>query len=63
MNELFKNLLNKSSCAQNGICSTDPVLNALEAVFINEIRQIAFYIVRLKEFNLTNFDIMKEAAE
>ncbi|MDO5438141.1 MAG: hypothetical protein Q4F80_08095 [bacterium] len=60
MNDLFKNLLNKTQCKRNGICSSNPVLNAVDAVIINEIRQISYYIVKLKEFNLTNFEVMKE---
>ena len=61
MYDLFKNLLNKAQCQRNGICSTNPVIHALEAVIINEIRQIAFYIVKLHEMNFSNFDIMKRA--
>lgn len=61
MDNLFKNLLNRTQCQRNGICSTNPVINALEAVIINEIRQIAFYIVKLQEINFTNLEIIKQA--
>lgn len=61
MNDLFKILWDKTPCQKNGICSTNPILWALDIVIINEIKQIAFYIVRLKELNFTNYEIMKEA--
>ena len=61
MYDLFKNLFDKTPCSKNGICSTNPVLNSLEAVIVNEIRQIAFYVVKLKELNLTNKNLMKES--
>ncbi len=61
MDDLFKDIFDASPCKSIGVCSTNPVLYALEAVIINEIRQIAFYTVRLKEFNLINTNIMKEA--
>ena len=60
MNDLFKILWNKIPCQRNGVCSTNPMLWALDIVIINEIKQIAFYIVRLKELNFTNTEIMKE---
>lgn len=60
MYNLFKNLLNKTQCQRNGICSTNPVINAIEVVIINEIRQIAFYIVKLHEINYTNLELIKQ---
>ena len=60
MNDLF-NIFNKTQCKSMGICSENPVLLAVDAVVINEIRQIAYYIVKLKELNLINEKIMKEA--
>ena len=60
MKDLFKNLFNSTQCQRNGICSTNPIIHALEVVIINEIRQIAFYIVKLKELNFTNNDIMQK---
>ena len=61
MHDLFKNLLNRTQCQRNGICSTNPVIHSLEAVIINEIRQIAFYIVKLNEINFTNDEIIKQS--
>ena len=60
MNDLF-NMFDKTQCKSLGICSENPVLSSIDAVIINEIRQIAYYIVKLKELNLINFKIMKEA--
>ncbi len=60
MDNLFKNSQNKIECQKNGICSKNPVLNSLEALIINEVRQIAFYSVKLKEFNFINKIIMEK---
>ncbi len=61
MHDLFKNLFTKNQCQKSGICSTNPLLSAIEAVIINEIKQTAFYIIKLKEMNFTNLEITKEA--
>ena len=60
MKDLFKHLLNKTQCQKSGICSVNPIINAVEAVFLNEIRQIAFYMVKLNELNLSNREVLKE---
>ena len=60
MKDIFKNITENSFCKKSGICSVNPVINALDAVILNEIRQISFYIVKLKEFGITNDEIMKE---
>jgi len=44
-----------------GSCSIDPSTYALEELLLNEIKQIAFYAVKLSEFNLQNEDIMQQA--
>lgn len=59
MKDLFKDLFNKTQCQRNGVCSTNPVIQAVEAVIINEIRQIAFFVVKLHEVNFTNNEIVK----
>ena len=59
MNDLF-NIFDKTKCKSLGICSENPVLSAIDAVIINEIRQVAYYIVKLKELNLINEKIMKQ---
>ncbi len=60
MNDLF-NMFDKTPCKSLGVCSENPVLSSINAVIVNEIRQVAYYIVKLKELNFINDKIMKEA--
>lgn len=60
MKDLFKYLLNKTKCQRSGICFENPIVNAINAVILNEIRQGAFYIIKLNELNLLNRDVLKE---
>lgn len=60
MNELF-NMFDKTPCKSLGVCSENPVLSATDAVIMNEIRQIAYYTIKLKELNFINEKIMKQA--
>lgn len=61
MDNFYKNFWEKSSCQKSGICSANPVLNALEASLLNELRQVSFYIVKLKEFGFENISAMEKA--
>lgn len=58
MYKYFKNIAEKNSCQLNGVCSIHPSLNALYQVLLNELKEISFYIVKLKEFGLTNKSVM-----
>ena len=59
MDDLFKDTPDGTACQSIGACSANPVLYALDAAVINEIRQTAYYIVKLKELNFTNEKIME----
>ena len=50
----FNEFSDKSSCQNSGMCSIDPSSYALEELLLNEIKQTAFYIVKLEEFDALN---------
>ncbi len=50
----FNEFSDKSSCQNSGMCSIDPSSYALEELLLNEIKQIAFYVVKLEEFGALN---------
>ncbi len=57
----FSEFSDKSGCINSGMCSVDPSSNALEELLLNEIRQIAFYIVKLADFGIENAKIAEDA--
>lgn len=64
MFDFIKNLEEQNfipNCLSSGICAVDPTLSALEELLLSELRQIAFYVVRAKEFGYENLKIMSEA--
>ncbi len=63
MYEYFKNMLEKNSCRSIGVCSIHPSVNSLYEILLNEIRESSFYIVKLKEFNLINKEIISKMIE
>lgn len=63
MYEYFKNMLERNSCRSIGVCSVHPSVNSVYEVLLGEIREISFYIVKLKEFNLLNRPIMQKMIE
>ena len=60
MKDLFKDLSENAFCKKSGVCSVNPVINALDAIILNEIRQISFYVIKLKELGYINNGLMKE---
>ena len=58
----FFNIENKniSECKACGKCSTDPVSTALNETFIYEIRQLTYYILKIKELEYENMTIKSE---
>ena len=54
MYDFFKNIAEKNSCLLAGVCSIHPSINALYQIILNEIREIAAYLVKLKEFKIEN---------
>jgi len=63
MFDYFKNIIEKNSCQQNGVCSVHPSINSLYEILLSEVREISFYLVKLKEFGLTNQDAMSICLE
>ena len=63
MYDFFKNIAEQNSCTLMGACSIHPSINALYQIILNEIREIAFYLVKLKEFKITNEKAMKISIE
>ena len=57
----FSEFSDKTSCINSGMCSVDPSSNALEELLLNEIKQIAFYIVKLADFGTKNDGIVQDA--
>jgi len=57
----FSEFSDKSACINSGMCSVDPSSSALEELLLNEIRQIAFYIVKLSDFKIENKAIAQDA--
>ena len=52
MYDFFKNIAEQNSCTLMGACSIHPSVNALSQIILNEIREISYYLVKLKEYNL-----------
>lgn len=63
MYEYFKNIAEKNSCQSLGACTLHPSVNALYEVLLTQIREISFYLVKLKEFGITNKLAMAESIE
>lgn len=63
MYEYFKNIAEKNSCQLSGACTIHPSVNALYEVLLSQIREISFYLVKLKEFGITNKLATAEAVE
>lgn len=51
MPNFFNDFSQKFPCQNSGACSLDPSSDALNVLLMNEIKQLAFYIVKLSEFN------------
>lgn len=49
MYKYFKSIAEKTCCSQNGVCSIHPSTSALYDILILEIREAAFYLVKIKE--------------
>lgn len=63
MYRYFKNLIEKTSCSMSGACTIHPSISAMYKVLLNEIREISFYLVKMKEFGFTNKPIMAQSIE
>lgn len=49
-----------SQCSVNGVCSIDNAVSSLHETVLLHIKNIAFYILKLKDFGITNDLIRKE---
>ncbi|MBQ8636213.1 hypothetical protein IJ425_08695 [bacterium] len=58
MYDFFKNIAEKNSCTLMGACSIHPSINALYQIILNEIREISFYLVKLKAFKIYDNEAM-----
>ncbi len=63
MSNFFNEFSDKSSCKNSCMCSIDPSSYALEELLLNEIKQIAFYIVKLGDFSDHFPDCSKDTEE
>ena len=63
MYDFFKNIAEKNSCMLAGACSVHPSVNALYQIILNEIREIASYLVKLKTFNIVDKEAVNLAIE
>jgi len=63
MYKFFKNIAEKSSCSFIGACTIHPSISAMYDILLIEIREISFYIVKMKEFGFTNKFIMAQTIE
>lgn len=61
MPNFFSEFSDKSGCLNSGMCSVDPSSYALEELLLNEIKQIAFYVVKLSEFSRIDTDDIQNA--
>lgn len=63
MYKYFKNIADKNSCQSIGACTLHPSVQALYDILLLQIREISFYLVKLKEFGITNKMAMAESIE
>lgn len=57
MYEFFKDIAQASSCALGGICSIHPSVSALYQILLVYLKEISFYVVKLKGFKLINKEL------
>ena len=63
MYDFFKQLAQHNYCQSNGVCSIHPSINSLSELILNEVREICSYIVKLKEYNIIDYDIISYIIE
>lgn len=50
-------------CLINGICTTNPTLASIQEVIILYLRELSFYLLKLKDFGITNETIKHEVLD
>lgn len=63
MYDYFKNIADKNNCSSDGECTIHPVTNSLYEILLTQIREISYYLVKLKEFGIINKNAMARAVE
>ncbi len=63
MFDYFKNIAEKNSCQSIGVCSVHPSVNSLYEILLMQLRDISYYLVKLKEFGFLNNNIMNVVIE
>ncbi len=53
-NSFSKNLEDTASCQSSGICTLNPIINALDELILHEIREITFYTIKSRELAYEN---------
>ena len=48
-----------NDCVSRGACSISPAVSSMQEVMLILLRQIAYYLLKLKEFNITNDSITR----
>ena len=59
----FKKISKKNTCAINSVCSIHPSVHNLYEILMDEVRETCFYLVKLKEFNISNSLIENQCIE
>ena len=59
---MLKDIENQN-CRSFGFCMADPRVNALNELLTNEIKQIAFYTVKIGEYKITNKELVSKCIE
>ncbi len=63
MFDYFKNIAEKNSCQSIGVCSVHPSVTSLYEILLAQLRDISYYLVKLKEFGFLNNNIMDVVIE
>lgn len=63
MDSYQKNKIETDECISRGICSISPALSFLQAVIQSYLKELAFYLLKLKEFGITNEKIKENVID
>lgn len=59
-NEFTKISYESDECLSKGICSVSPIMTSIQEIILLYLRELSFYILKLKNFGITN-DEVKDA--
>lgn len=60
MYEYQTNLYETDECIAKGICNINPTVSSIQEIILLYVRELSFYILKLKEFEVTN-DLVKNS--